>query len=350
MTISIASYQRRDPLLRLLSGLAAQLGSSADLRADVSVTVVLDGSSDGSREAVEARSWPVPVRVSWQPNRGLAAARNVGLRAAGDGLVWFLDDDLVPSPGLVARHRSAHAAGPPHIVMGPCHIPPGAQAPAALVRWWEAFYEDLGAGAAIERFDRFTTANASGPAALFGTVGGYDERFAAYGLEDYELAVRLLAAGTDMRFDPEAVAWHPDVPPMSVLVARQRSLGRNAARLAQLHAGTVDQLFPLGSVSPPRRLLRRLRLRRPASLMAVSRLAFGLNRAVRRAHPDTARRAEYVARAAAHAAGVAEGDPGGALLDRLLGVHRDSDGRRSSDRASRQPPTSPTRSDTTISR
>ena len=250
----------------------------------------------------------------------------------------------------MARHRLAHAAGPPHVVVGPCRIPPGSQAPAALVRWWEAFYEDLGAGAAIERFDRFTTANASGPAALFTAVGGYDERFAAYGLEDYELAVRLLAVGTELRFDPEAVAWHPDVPPMSVLVARQRSLGRNAACLARLHPGTVDRLFPLGPVSPPRRLLRRLRLRRPASLMAVSRLAFGLNRAVSRAHPPTARRAEYVARAAAHAAGVAEGDPGGFLLDRVLGVQRDPDGGRSSDRASRQPPANPTRSDTTISR
>ena len=348
MTIAIASYQRRGPLLRLLSGLDAQLAGSAELRRDLSVIVVLDGSDDGSREGVEAGSWQVPVRVHWQPNRGLAAARNVGLEAAGDGLVWFLDDDLLPSAGLVARHRGAHGTGPGHIVVGPCRIPTDAGAPARLVRWWDAFYEAQ--GETIERFDRFTTANASGPAALFRAVGGYDESFVTYGLEDYELAIRLLAAGTSLRFDPAAVAWHPDVPPQSVLVARERDLGRNATHLARLHPATVDRLFPEGPVSPPRRFLRRLRLRRPASLMAVSRLAYGLHRVAGPVHATTARRAEYLARAAAHAAGVAEGDPAGTLLDRVLGYPTGTGAERSRARASRQPPTSPTSSDTTISR
>src|SRR5688500_10707343 len=74
MSIALASSQRRESLLRLLRGLGCQLACSEDLRRDLEVVVVLDGSTDGSRKAVEAEAWSVPVRVYWQPKRGLAAA------------------------------------------------------------------------------------------------------------------------------------------------------------------------------------------------------------------------------------------------------------------------------------
>ncbi len=235
MTITIASYQRRDALLRLLRALDEQLAASPDAREGVQVVVVLDGSTDGSREAVDEATWSVPVSVHWQPNKGLAAARNVGLTAGAGGIVWFLDDDLIPSAGLVERHRRGHDGATPGVLVGPCRIPAGVAAPSALLSWWDDFYEDLAQIGSIDRFDRFTTANASAPADLLLAAGGFDERFVAYGLEDYELAVRLLDAGTPLRFDAEAVAWHPDIPTFELFVARQRSIGYNAARLAQLH-------------------------------------------------------------------------------------------------------------------
>ena len=318
MTITIASYQRRDPLLRLLRSLDDQLAASPDGRQGVQVVVVLDGSTDGSQEAVEAAAWSVPVTVHWQPNRGLAAARNVGLAAAGSGIVWFLDDDLVPSAGLVERHRRSHDEAPPGVLVGPCRMPDDVDAPASFLGWWNEFNEDLAQTTTIDRFDRFTTANASAPAELLLAVGGFDERFVAYGLEDYELAVRLLGAGIPLRFDAGAVAWHPDIPTFAVFVSRQRSIGYNAARLALLHPQTLDLLFPTGEVTPPRDLLRIARLRSPRSLMAASALALRVHRLVAPVHRSVARPWEHLARTAAHAAGVAEADSDGVLLDRLL--------------------------------
>lgn len=353
MTIVIASYQRQGPLLRLLRELDAQLAASDELRRELDVLVVLDGSTDGSREAVGAQAWSVDVRVHWQPNRGAASARNVGLAAAADRLVWFLDDDVVPSAGLVERHRRAHHERFPNVVVGPCRIPPDTEAPAALVRWWDSFYVEPEAAGTVARFDRFTVANASAPAALFTAVGGFDERFVVYGLEDYELGLRLLRAGTAVRFDAAAVAWHPDVPPMSVLVARQRSLGLNAARMVQMHPDTLEVVFPPGGGTRSTRLLQLLRLRTPRPLMALSRLAFASHQVANVIHPATAQRLEYLSRTAAHAAGVAEGDPSGTLLDRVLGAQPARRWRRprgSSARASRQPPTSPASSERPISR
>lgn len=345
MTVAVASYQRREPLLRLLRELDAQASASPALGRDLEIVVVLDGSTDGSREAVEAEQWNVPVRVHWQPNGGLASARNVGLAAAGDGLVWFLDDDLIPAPGLLERHRTAHDDGPPSVVVGPCRIPPDVDAPAPLLDWWDDFYAALERAGRIDRFDRFTVANASTPASLIRDAGGFDESFVTYGLEDYELGVRLLAAGTPLRFDAAAVAWHPDIPPLSLLITRQRELGRNAARLAGLHPETTDLLFPPGSIPRPRRLLRRLRLRSPALLLALSRLSLLGWRVSRPVHGGVARHCEHLARAAAHASGVAAGDPSGVLLARLLGYSAPD-----SRRASNQPVTNPRSSDHTISR
>lgn len=320
MTIAIASYQRRDSLLRLLRAINAQATGAAELDRNLEIVVVLDGSTDGSKEAVEAEQWDVPVRVQWQPNRGLASARNRGLAAAGDGIVWFMDDDLIPSAGLLERHRRAHAQGQPGVVVGPCRLPADVDAPELWKAWWDEFYADLEATSVIDRSDRFTVANASAPCSVFKSVGGFDEGFVGYGLEDYELGVRLLAAGTTVRFDAEAVAWHSDVPPLSKQIARQRDLGRNTARVARLHPETADALFAGDTVSPlARRILRGLRLRSPTALSAASRVAYGLLQVTAPLNRGVARRCEHFALAAAFASGVADGDRSGSLLTRLVG-------------------------------
>jgi GT2 family glycosyltransferase len=322
MTIAVASHERRAALERLLARLCEQLRASPELRIGLEVVVVLDGSSDGSLEMVQALGFPVPLRASWQPNRGLAAARNAGLQAADTELIWFLDDDLVPTDGLVHRHRASHEHAPSHILVGPCLIPPGSSTPAFAQDWWEKQYDELARTKVINRFDRFSAANTSGPVATFRRLGGFDERFIGYGHEDYELAVRLLAAGVPIRFDDQAVAWHLQERSVRQLCWHTFSGGRNAVRLARKHPATAGVLFPEDTPSTSLRLLRALRLRSPRTLLATFRLAVILAELEAGLLSGRTRHACNLAVAAGYVAGIADADPDGRFLALLLGQGR----------------------------
>ena len=73
---------------------------------EVEIVVVNDGSTDGSREAIEAAGG---VRLIDQPNRGVSAARNRGLAAATAEFTIFLDADDRLHPPAFERHREGMA-------------------------------------------------------------------------------------------------------------------------------------------------------------------------------------------------------------------------------------------------
>lgn len=70
------------------------------------IIVVLDGSTDGSRDIVE-RFRPRGVTCLEQPNRGASAARNRGLARARGEFVQFLDADDLLAPDKLERQLEA---------------------------------------------------------------------------------------------------------------------------------------------------------------------------------------------------------------------------------------------------
>jgi glycosyltransferase involved in cell wall biosynthesis len=58
---------------------------------------------DGSTDASGAIAAELPVRYEWQPNQGVAAARNAGVAAARGDLVAFLDQDDLWLPHKLAE-------------------------------------------------------------------------------------------------------------------------------------------------------------------------------------------------------------------------------------------------------
>src|SRR5439155_10382038 len=106
LSVVVPTLNRRDAVLRLLRALGRQSAAPTSYEA----IVVVDGSTDGTAEAVAEHAAPFALRRVVQPQSGLAAARNAGARAATGDVVLFLDDDMEPSPGLVAAHLERHRA------------------------------------------------------------------------------------------------------------------------------------------------------------------------------------------------------------------------------------------------
>jgi GT2 family glycosyltransferase len=332
LTIAISSYQRKEAVVRLISALDDQARSAPADWEGIDVLVVIDGSTDGSAEALAHLLPLFPFQVITQPNCGLATARNTCLEHAKGELIYFLDDDLVPAEGTVLRHRHALRDQRAQMVLGPCLIPPGLAAPDLTRRWWDQRYRELAEKEVIDRFDRFSIANCSGLTEKFRSVGGFDAGFVGYGLEDHEIGLRLMKAGVFERYDEQAVAWHYNTADRHLAVARNRETGRNAVRLLKTHPDAAAVLFPDGYNGPGPWLLDHLHLRSPRLLGAVALLAEWLAGGAKRGPDRVEDNLWWLALAAAHAAGVADLDR--SLVPSSLG--RPS--RRTSGRLSHRPP------------
>lgn len=100
------------PLYQTEAYIAAALASVlAQTFRDFEVVVVDDGSRDGG-PAIARGIGDARVRVVSQANRGLAGARNTGIRNASADIVALLDADDLWAPEKLARHVAALDADP----------------------------------------------------------------------------------------------------------------------------------------------------------------------------------------------------------------------------------------------
>ena len=76
--------------------------------------VVDDGSSDGTDRVLS--DYGDRIAVLRQPNRGVSAARNRGIRAASGGLIAFLDSDDLWLPGKLARQAAFFESRPAALI------------------------------------------------------------------------------------------------------------------------------------------------------------------------------------------------------------------------------------------
>ena len=105
VSVVIATHQRRQLLLANLEALAQQAGPGFVFE----VVVAADSCTDGTREAVEARTgrWPMEVRVVEHAGGNASKTRNLGAAVASGSWLVFIDDDICPAPGFLAAHLDA---------------------------------------------------------------------------------------------------------------------------------------------------------------------------------------------------------------------------------------------------
>lgn len=205
VSIVVPTHNRAASLTRLLRSLARQ--TYPDDRFEV--VVVDDGSSDATAGLVRGLDTPYVLHLLGQPNRGPAAARNLGVDSARGDLIVFLDDDVVPLPRLLTEHVATHRSERDAVVVGPMS-PPAAWPRPAWIRWEEAklhrVYRAMLAGDYPCTARQFYTANASLSRRCFLEAGGFDTGFER--AEDVELGYRLAARGARFLFSPRAGVLH----------------------------------------------------------------------------------------------------------------------------------------------
>jgi glycosyltransferase involved in cell wall biosynthesis len=104
ITVVIPTYNRAEWLPATVESVLQQT------RPPDEVLVVDDGSRDHTEEV--CRAFPAPVRYVRQPNAGVSAARNRGVREARGEWVAFVDSDDLWDPAKLEVQAAAHAAAP----------------------------------------------------------------------------------------------------------------------------------------------------------------------------------------------------------------------------------------------
>jgi glycosyltransferase involved in cell wall biosynthesis len=243
------------------------------------VVIVDDGSKDDTRDWLEShRQRAYGVSVVAQKNGGPARARNRGVEEARGELVLFIDDDVEPTPELLAEHLKTHGSESDLVVMGPMASLEHYRQP--WVKWeqekLEAQYAAMVRGDYAPTFRQFWTGNASVGREHLLAAGGFDPTLPR--AEDIELGRRLQERGLKFRFNPAARGLHHAERSLESWVAMHRYYGAFEVRifgglgedeLVHLLAGNWSRIHPLS------RWLVRSCLDRPLRAEAATRVLNG---------------------------------------------------------------------------
>jgi len=248
VTVVIPTHNRKE---RLVAGLDA-LTRQSILHREFEVLVIDDGSTDGTKEAVESRSDPFALRYHWQANAGPGAARNLGIELATGEFVLFIGDDIVADERLLEEHLLAHAASPGAevAILGRIDWPAGAQQ-NTVMQWvggeaTQQFAYDLVRRLTVLDHRFFYTSNISlkrqflVDAAQAGVRFDPDFRHAAF--EDTEFALRLVPRGLRILYADSARAAHDHPMDLNGFARREFGAGEMSVVFYRKHPGQDDQL------------------------------------------------------------------------------------------------------------
>ena len=108
VSVILPTYNRGWILKEAIDSVLAQ-----DFR-DFELIVVDDGSTDNTPQILD--SYHQDLMVVRQPNRGVSAARNRGIAAAGGGLIAFLDSDDLWLPRKLSSQVVFFNSNPEYII------------------------------------------------------------------------------------------------------------------------------------------------------------------------------------------------------------------------------------------
>lgn len=212
VSVAIPTYNRGPILVETIGRLLALETRAAEI-------VIVDQTADHPPEIaqrLDAHHQRGDIRLIRLPHPSIPHAMNVALAEATGEIVLFVDDDVIPSPQLVRGHAAAYGDPGVWAVVGQV-LQPGEE----VAHFDEA---SLRAGAVRDLEFRFNHDQAADVQNVIAcnlsvhrrralSIGGFDENFlaAAYRFES-DFALRVVAAGGRVRFEPAAPLQHLHVP------------------------------------------------------------------------------------------------------------------------------------------
>jgi len=200
--------------------------------------IVIDNdSTDDTRSVLEQKTHAYSnLRSALQEKPGAAATRNAGLRLAKSDLILFIDDDVQAEPGLVQAHLEWQSKHRNASVIGAVSMPWGDTSDPFLryLRDHRILNPYTPSKGPID-FSYYHTCNVSTPTQMLLNVGGFNENFRIYGMEDIELGYRLEKAGSRMMFAQDARAVHYRFPNYQDFIERSEQAGYSLGQLIRLH-------------------------------------------------------------------------------------------------------------------
>ncbi len=242
ISVIVCTYNGARTLRECLTALAALDYSSYE------VIVVNDGATDDTTAIAQ----DYPVRLINQSNKGLSAARNVGLAASNGDIVAYIDDDAFPHRYWL-RYLAAAFGRSAHVGIGGPNLPPGG----------DGFVAECVANApgnplhvllSDEVAEHIPGCNMAYRKEALVAIGGFDPRFRAAG-DDVDVCWRLQDRGWKIGFCPTAVVWHHRRTSIRAYWKQQYGYGKAEAQLedkwpqrcnALGHIGWAGRIYACG--------------------------------------------------------------------------------------------------------
>lgn len=197
--------------------------------------IVLDGSTDGTKEWIDKNFSFPGLQVIEQKNGGRACARNTGVRHATGELLIFIDDDIKVMPDFTEAHIAMHNKYPYSLCSGTvCQDITAEQHHDFLC--FRAFIEKKWIKhISIEVYKGFcfSTSQLSIEKSTFEQIGYFDERLSDS--EDFDFGVRAVNKNIPIYFNSNIKALHQDFASLEQYIKRHIEYNKSKKHLLALH-------------------------------------------------------------------------------------------------------------------
>ncbi|NBI29357.1 glycosyltransferase family 2 protein [Chengkuizengella marina] len=196
------------------------------------VIVVDDGSTDGTDEVVSSLELNYKIEYIYLPRTeksSRSAARNKGIEVASGDVLLFVDGDHLVPPNFINEHLRFHKVYDNFAIIGfrqflsKGDIPMDKLKEGFSVKMFPPIIKLDERFQVVNQFSEnfsnleyiwylFWTCNCSVKRNIVEKIGGFDEDFIHWGLEDCEFGYRLYKQGVRFAYNRESIVYHQHHP------------------------------------------------------------------------------------------------------------------------------------------